>query len=353
MIEDRFLVGVDFGSFKTSITASNGKRDTIRTAIGRPKDHIARALVGSDVVFGERMMEVEAAVDIIRPFANGALKYNPLPESGDAAEDHDRRCEAARLLLRHVLSLVEPPDDVPIHAVIGAPSRATIDNKRTIIESAEGIFDCVAIVAEPFAVAYGMKQLMGALVVDIGAGTTDICPLQGTYPSDEDQVTVPRGGDSIDTEVMERLRAGHPGIQVTADMVREIKDRHGFVHHVNESAIVTLPIDGVPSTLDVTEMLKEACRTIVPPIIDGIRQVVARVHPRFQQEILQNIILAGGGSQLKGLGPLLEEGLVPLGGGKVRKVHDSVYAGAAGALRLAMSMPSSSWNRISQASAAA
>lgn len=353
MTEDSFLVGLDFGSFKTSITASNGRRDTIRTAVGWPRDHIARALLGTDVVFGERLMEVEVALDIVRPFANGALKYNPLPETGDSVKDHDQRCEAARLVLEHALSLVEPPDDVPIYAVIGAPSRATIENKRVLTESARGIFDCIAIVAEPFAVAYGMKQLMGTLVVDIGAGTTDICPLYGTYPREEDQVTIARGGDSIDEDLMQRLRAAHPGIQLTADMVRDIKDRHGFVHDVNESAIVTLPINGVPTSLDVTDLLKESCRTIVPPIVEGIRQVISQTHPRFQQQLLNNIVLGGGGSQLNGLDTLIEEGLTPLGGGKVTKVHDSVYAGAAGALRLAMSMPPASWQRISQAKSAA
>lgn len=353
MTDDCFLVGLDFGSFKTSIAASNGRRDSIRTAVGWPRDHIARALLGDDVIFGERLMEVEVAVDIVRPFANGELKYNPLPETSDTMETHDRRREAARLVLQHALSLVEPPDDVPIYAVIGAPSRATIENKRILTESARGIFDCIAIVAEPFAVAYGMKQLMGTLVVDIGAGTTDICPLFGTYPAEEDQVTIARGGDSIDEDFMRRLRAAHPGIQITSDMVRDIKNRHGFVHDVNESAVVTLPIDGVPTTLDVTDLLKESCRTIMPPIVEGIREVVARTHPRFQKQILHNVLLGGGGSELKGLDTLIEDELAPLGGGRVCKVHDPVYAGAAGALRLAMSMPPASWQRISQARSAA
>ena len=33
-------VGIDFGTFKTSIVASNGNRDSIMTAVGLPKDHI-------------------------------------------------------------------------------------------------------------------------------------------------------------------------------------------------------------------------------------------------------------------------------------------------------------------------
>ena len=102
MTQDTFLVGIDFGSFKTSITASNGRRDSIRTAGGWPKDHVARALLGSDHVFGERIQEAEMALDIVRPFAHGGLKYGPLPEDEMSSDQYARRCEAAPI--RNALS---------------------------------------------------------------------------------------------------------------------------------------------------------------------------------------------------------------------------------------------------------
>jgi rod shape-determining protein MreB len=349
MHADTLYVGVDFGSFKTSIVASNGKRDTIPTAVGWPKDHVARALLGTDVVFGRLLAEAELALEIVRPFAKGALKYLSEADAGVSAQAQDRGREAARLILQHAVSLIEPPADVPVYGVIGAPSRASIANKQILTDAAQGVFDGVAIVAEPFTVAYGMKRLMKTLVVDIGAGTIDICPLYGTYPREEDQVTMPFGGDAIDADFLAKLQTHYPEAQVTLDMVREIKERHGFVHDVNESALITLPVDGVPTEFDVTEMLKDACKSIVQPMVDGVRQVVARVNPKYQRSLLENILLGGGGSQLKGLDFLLEQGLTAVGGGTVVKVSDSVYAGAAGALRLAMNMPASSWEKINQA----
>ena len=62
-------------------------------------------------------------------------------------------------------------------------------------------------------------------------------------------------------------------------MVREIKERFGFVHDVNEQALVQLPIDGKPVTLDVTEPLKGACKTVLKPIIDAVRQMVSKFDP--------------------------------------------------------------------------
>ena len=44
----------------------------------------------------------------------------------------------------------------------------------------------------------------------------------------------------------------------------------------------------------------------------------------------------------------IEKELEGYGGGTVRKVSDSVFAGAAGALKLAMAMPEHKWNHIKE-----
>ena len=95
-----------------------------------------------------------------------------------------------------------------------------------------------------------------------------------------------------------------------------------------------------------TEVLKTACKGIVTMILEGLREVVSQFDPEFQSRMLNNIVLGGGGSQLKGLDRAIEDALRQYSGGKVQKVSDAVFAGANGAPKLAKRMPPESWNQV-------
>jgi len=346
MDADITFIGMDLGSFKTSVTCSNGRREVFPTAVGRPKDHVAMAKIGRDVVFGKELRRRRMILDIVRPFALGGLKFNDVDDADDG--QIARRNEAAGLIVAHAVAEMRPEPGAPIYGVIGAPSRASLTNKQTIMRAAKSAFDAVAIVPEPFAIAMSMGDLDEALVVDIGAGTIDICPVLGMYPSDDEQVTIGSGGDAIDQRLREILERAHPGLRLPGEMIRDIKEKFGFVHEPAAPVLVELPTEEESREFDLTEPLATACRAIVAPIVEGIREVLRKVDPEYRAVLRRNIVLGGGGSQLRGLDQLLEKELASHGGGSVRRVADSVFAGAAGALKLAMSMPVDKWNHLKE-----
>ena len=144
------------------------------------------------------------ACHVIRPFEKGgSQEYIPLPDAGVAPARIEQYKEAARLLIEHSVSLTRPPKGMPVYGVIGAPARASGACKKIVLDAAQSTFNAAMIVSEPFTIAYGLNRLSDILVIDIGAGTTDLCPLSGAFPAEDDQLTLPMGGDHIDEHFVE------------------------------------------------------------------------------------------------------------------------------------------------------
>jgi rod shape-determining protein MreB and related proteins len=345
--EGVLYIGMDLGCYKTSVAATNGTREVVHSIVGWPKDPVSRKMLGKDIVFGDEAVKHRLALETVRPFEKGALKFADNESAGVAPEKVARYKEAAKELVKYVVSLCRPPKGTLVYGVIGSPATASILNKQALMDACKGTFEAVMIVSEPFAVAYGTNTLEDAFVVDIGAGTTDLCRMHGAIPTEEDQYTSSKAGDFIDNLAMDLIRKAHPDAQFTINMVREAKERLSFVNDVNDRAVITWPNkQGLPTQFDITKELNEACKAIVPDIVTGLRKLVSSYDAEFQKRMLQNVILAGGGSQLRGLDRLIEKDLQQYGGGKVTKVNEPVFAGANGALKLAQDMPEDYWKEV-------
>jgi len=162
-------------------------------------------------------------------------------------------------------------------AVVGVPATAMRTNKQHLRNALKGVVDSLMIVSEPFAVAYGLNALLHTMIIDIGAGTTDFCVMKGRYPTDDDQRSLTAAGDSIDTQLMKLIGARYPTASFTVFMVREWKEKSSFVGEAPESVIVTVPVNGVPTRIDITQEMKTACESIVPPIVETMLDLLLHV----------------------------------------------------------------------------
>jgi rod shape-determining protein MreB len=340
-------IGIDLGTSRTSVAASNGERETVWSYVGYPKDVVSRKLLKKDKLYGKEAVDKRLSLDLYRPFQEGVIKFTPGKEAGLTPTQIEKHMEAAKDLVRHAISLAKPRKDELIYGVIGAPAQASFENKTDLIAAAKSTLDAVMICSEPFAVAYGLELLDDTLVIDIGAGTVDLCRMHGTMPAQEDQITLTTAGDWVDRQLYALFKKKMPEADFTIHLIKEIKEKHAVVTDTAAPIMAELLVSGKPTAFDVTDVLQEGCRMIVPPLVEAIHKLIATFDPDFQKRLRNNVLLGGGGSQIIGLDRVLEDAIIEmLGDGKVTKVDEPTYAGCNGALKMAHDMPEEYWERL-------
>ena len=337
---DVMSVGIDLGTSRSSVSASNGERHVIDSYAGWPVDLVARKVVKKAVLVGREALENRSMLDLRRPLEHGLIK-----------EGSEKDEEAVQEILRHLMTVSgikhKGKNRVRIRAVVGVPAEAFRVNRQRLRTVLDGIADSVMLVSEPFAVAYGLEALLHALIIDIGAGTADLCVMQGRYPTEEDQRTLPNAGDSIDEHLSRLVRERHPQAQFSVHMIREWKEKWSFVGDPIQRVLVSVPVQGKATEIDITEEMRAACESILPPISETMIDLITRVAPEYQERVRNNVILAGGSALISGLPAALDRALAELGGGRTSVVSDPVFAGSDGGLALARDASSSDWEKLS------
>ncbi len=330
--KSNLIVGVDLGTSRSAISANNRKKRWVDSYVGWPKDFIAKKVVGKSILFGEEALANRLSLELSRPLAYGVIK-----------EGVERDEEAVHALFKHLIELIGADKRNKVRAVVGVPAEALKANKIAIKKAFSDYTDALMVVSEPFAVAYGLEALNHAMVIDIGAGTIDFCIMHGTVPADEDQRSIVTAGDYVDEQMFSAIKARYPDADFNIEMVRQIKEKFSFVGEPEDPIEVNLPVASKQTQHDVTDEVKAACESILPAIVETAQELIANFDPQFQDEIRKNIILAGGGSQIKGLCSYLQKVLIDDGPAGVQRVEDPLFAGADGALALAKDMPKEYW----------
>ena len=106
---------------------------------------------------------------------------------------------------------------------------------------------------------------------------------------------------------MERIKEAHPEAQFSVNMIKAIKEKFSNVAADMPPVIVQLPVKGKPTDFDITDIMRDACNSIVAPLVDGLGELVASFDPEFQDRLKNRVLLAGGGSQIRGLDIAVEK----------------------------------------------
>ncbi|MDW7772723.1 MAG: MamK family actin-like protein [Desulfobulbaceae bacterium] len=335
-VEEKLVVGIDLGTSRSAISATNGKKKWVESYVGWPKDFIARKVVGEPILFGEDAIRHRLSLDLYRPLKNGVIK-----------EGTTRDEEAVKELIRHLISLVgTKKNEGKIRAVVGVPAESFKVNKVALKKAVSEYAESLMVVSEPFAVAYGVNALDNAMVIDLGAGTIDFCIMHGTVPSEDDQRSILTAGDYIDQQLYNFMEERYPHSDFNLNMVRRFKEQYSFIGEPETQVKVELPVDGRPTKHDITEELRRACESILPALVESSLELIAKFDPEYQDIIRKNVIMAGGGSQIKGLAEYLEKVLDEYGPSKVTVVGDPLFSGSDGALALALDMPEDYWTEL-------
>jgi rod shape-determining protein MreB len=199
--------------------------------------------------------------------------------------------------------------------VIAIPSGITEVEKRAVKDSAlhAGARE-VYMVEEPVVAAIGVglpiQEPSGNMVIDIGGGTTEmaVISLAGIVFSKSIRVA----GDEMDEAIINYLKKTY-NLMIGERTAEEIKMRIGSAYPLDEELTMDVRgrdlVAGLPKMITISsEEVREALAEPIAQIVETIRMTLERTPPELSADLMEKgLILAGGGSLLRGLDRLISE----------------------------------------------
>ena len=299
-------VGLDLGTlqscFITKLTKPSSDENTstlIPTVVGYPEDGILSGILpgNSKMLHGDDAISNELHLRLVNPLSDGVVSD----------------LEATQSFLKYLRSKVDPEYKREVLCVIGIPAVADADAKENLKKAAKGAFDGILFIPEPFLAALGMRDedklqdpeyrdpVSNSLFVDIGAGTTDFCIVQGYFPKPEDLLSIPFAGNEVDVLLEKAIREEYPEVEVPLSMIRKFKESYSYAGESESGARVKIPVGGKPRKIEIGKQVGESCNQLLQEVFESIKKVIAMASPQSVFSLLQNIILTGGGSRIRNI----------------------------------------------------
>jgi len=197
--------------------------------------------------------------------------------------------------------------------LVGIPSEVTEVEKRAVIDATinAGARDAY-IIDEPMAAAIGahlpVTTAAGSMIVDIGGGTSEIAviSLGGVVSSRSLRVA----GDGMNEDIIRYCRDEF-NLLIGERTAEEIKITIGSAYPQTKKLVMIVRgrdlVSGLPKEIKINdEQTREAISRSIRIIVNNIKTIIEDTPPELVADIMQKgIILAGGGSLIRGLDKLI------------------------------------------------
>ncbi|MFI5347457.1 MAG: rod shape-determining protein [Elusimicrobiota bacterium] len=292
-------MGIDLGTANTLVYVK-GQGIVLREPSVVAIDRETRRVLAIGAEAKRMLGRTPASIVAVRPLKNGVIA------------DFEVTQEMIKYFIRKVhnrRSLLHP------RVVIGIPSGITEVERRAVQESAEQAgARQVYLIEEPMAAAIGadlpISEPHGNFIVDIGGGTTEaaVISLGGLVVSKSLDIA----GDEMDEAVMMHFRRKY-NLLIGETTAEEVKIQIGSVFPLKEEKTMEVKgrdqATGLPKTVLITsEEVRQALMEPVQLILDVIKNTLEETPAELAADLVdRGIMLAGGGSLLRGLPDLIRQ----------------------------------------------
>jgi rod shape-determining protein MreB and related proteins len=237
----------------------------------------------------------------IRPMKDGVIAHFEVTEkmiSNFIRKVHNNR----RILVRP-------------QVIIAVPSGITQVEKRAVRDSAEsaGARE-VFLIEEPMAAAIGVdlpvEEPTGNMIIDIGGGTTEVAiiSMSGIVYSKSVRIA----GDEMDEAIVNYIKKKY-NLLIGERTAEEVKIEIGSAYPLKKGLTMEVKgrdlVAGIPKTLLLSdEEVREALTETFGTIVEVVKIALERTPPELAADIVdKGVVVAGGGSLIKGLDILFKE----------------------------------------------
>ena len=199
--------------------------------------------------------------------------------------------------------------------MIAVPSGITQVEKRAVRDSAlsAGARE-VYLIEEPMAASIGaglpIHEPSGNMILDIGGGTTEVAVISMSGIVYSKSVRV--AGDEMDESMINYIKRKY-NLLIGERTAEEIKIKLGSAYQMKEEKSMQVKgrdlVLGIPKIITITDAeTREALSETINTIVEAVKVALERTPPELAADIVdKGIVLAGGGSLIRGLDTRLRE----------------------------------------------